>query len=43
MTRTCTYCGATPGQPCVVTLDPEVGPLSVPWHHHAREEEERVA
>lgn len=35
----CSYCGAKPGQKCIVTLDPEQGELSVPWNHRARETE----
>jgi hypothetical protein len=34
----CPYCGAKPGQPCVVTLAPEVGPLSIKWYHGKRQE-----
>ncbi|QDF15765.1 hypothetical protein SEA_FINNY_36 [Microbacterium phage Finny] len=34
----CDYCEAQPGEPCVVTLAPEVGPLSIKWAHRAREE-----
>lgn len=34
----CSYCGAKSGEACVVTLAPEVGPLSIEWHHAAREE-----
>lgn len=34
----CTYCGANPGDPCVVTLAPEVGPLSITWYHNTRME-----
>jgi len=34
----CTYCGARPGEPCIVTLYPEAGPLSIKWNHGARQE-----
>lgn len=34
----CPYCGANPGEQCVVTLAPEVGPLSIRWNHRSREE-----
>ncbi|QBZ72904.1 hypothetical protein SEA_PRINCEPHERGUS_35 [Microbacterium phage PrincePhergus] len=34
----CSYCGAGKGEACVVTLAPEVGPLSVTWWHTSREE-----
>lgn len=39
----CSYCGAEPGSACVVTLAPEVGPLSVSWAHRARGIAELVA
>lgn len=35
----CSYCGAKPGEKCIVTLAPEVGPLSVAWSHNTREEQ----
>lgn len=35
----CSYCGAAPGEKCIVTLDPEHRELSVPWNHRARERE----
>lgn len=38
MKNACPYCDAAPGQPCVVTLAPEVGPLSIRWLHRARQE-----
>lgn len=38
----CDYCGAKPGHKCIVTLAPEVGPLSVPWQHRTREEANMV-
>ncbi|USH44815.1 hypothetical protein SEA_JUANYO_35 [Microbacterium phage Juanyo] len=43
LTFACSYCGADPGHPCVVTLAPEVGPLSIRWNHRAREEGGQVA
>lgn len=34
----CPTCGSDIGLACVVTLAPEVGPLSIDWAHRAREE-----
>lgn len=34
----CPTCGSDLGKACVVTLAPEVGPLSIEWAHRAREE-----
>lgn len=36
--QACSYCGAKAGEPCIVTLAPEVGPLSIRWNHRSREE-----
>jgi hypothetical protein len=35
---TCEYCGASPGEQCILTLAPEVGPLSITWNHRTREQ-----
>lgn len=34
----CPYCGAKAGEACIVTLAPEVGPLSIKWAHGKRQE-----
>lgn len=34
----CSYCGAKPGEQCILTLAPDLPPLSVKWEHRAREE-----
>jgi hypothetical protein len=36
----CPYCGAKPGERCVLTLAPELPPLSIYWEHRARTERE---
>lgn len=36
MSTGCTYCGVGIGEPCIVTLAPEVGPLSIKWQHNTR-------
>ena len=33
----CATCGAKSGERCIVTLYPAAGPLSIGWHHAARE------
>jgi hypothetical protein len=39
----CSYCGAKPKEPCIITLAPEVT-VSQPWKHRTRiEKEERAA
>lgn len=35
----CTYCGAGAGVRCVLTLAPALAPLSIEWHHGARDQE----
>jgi hypothetical protein len=37
----CGYCGVEPGVRCTLTLAPDLAPLSVDWHHGARDEEAR--
>lgn len=37
----CGFCGAAAGEPCVLTLAPELPRLSVQWSHRTREEAAR--
>lgn len=37
MSTGCPYCGVGIGEACIVTLAPEVGPLSIKWQHNQRE------
>lgn len=39
MSTGCPYCGVGIGVPCIVTLAPEVGPLSIKWQHNSRAEQ----
>lgn len=34
----CSYCGAKPGEQCIVTLSEQPEPLSIRWHHNSRNE-----